>query len=271
MVDQVLHFARELREGGRARHQRRVHGHGRAVPQLRRDAARLPPAQRPAAGSASGRASISVSTVGVVPGIDRFAEEPLQLNLAVSLHAGHRRAARPPGAAQPHLPAGRRVRGLRALRAAHAPQGPFEYVVLRRRQRHRRAGAGLAARVRPPLYHLNLIAYNETGGEFARPAGGPLAAFRARLEAAACSCTVRRSPGAEIEAACGQLALRLAARTSACDAARAARRPSARSVRQRAAQAAAQLPGRPTRGRCRCRARSRRCRCDAGAISTCQW
>ena len=30
---------------------------------------------------------ISVSTVGVVPGIDRFAEEPLQLNLAVSLHA----------------------------------------------------------------------------------------------------------------------------------------------------------------------------------------
>ena len=67
--------------------------------------------------------------------------------------------------------------------------------------------AALAQRLRRPLYHLNLIAYNETGGEFARPApassppcapgsSGPASRHRAP------------SPGGDIEAACGQLALR---------------------------------------------------------------
>jgi 23S rRNA (adenine2503-C2)-methyltransferase len=68
--------------------------------------------------------------------------------------------------------------------------------------------AALAQRLRRPLYHLNLIAYNETGGEFSRPAPGELEALRRRLEKAAVSVTVRASPGGEIEAACGQLALR---------------------------------------------------------------
>jgi 23S rRNA (adenine2503-C2)-methyltransferase len=68
--------------------------------------------------------------------------------------------------------------------------------------------AALAQRLRRPLYHLNLIAYNETGGEFSRPRPGELEAMRRRLESAAVSVTVRTSPGGEIEAACGQLALR---------------------------------------------------------------
>jgi adenine C2-methylase RlmN of 23S rRNA A2503 and tRNA A37 len=54
---------------------------------------------------------------------------------------------------------------------------------------------------------LNLIAYNDTGGGFARPAPADVAGLRERLEAAGVRCTVRRSPGGEIEAACGQLAL----------------------------------------------------------------
>jgi 23S rRNA (adenine2503-C2)-methyltransferase len=84
----------------------------------------------------------------------------------------------------------------------------FEYVVLRGVNDTDEQAQMLAARVRPPHYHLNLIAYNETGGEFARPRADQLAALHVRLEAAGVSCTVRRSPGAEIEAACGQLALR---------------------------------------------------------------
>jgi len=66
----------------------------------------------------------------------------------------------------------------------------------------------LGHRVRPPHYHLNLIAYNDSGSQYARPRAADLAAFRDRLEDAGVSCTVRRSPGGEIEAACGQLALR---------------------------------------------------------------
>ena len=52
MVDQVLHFARRAAGRRPARDQRRVHGHGRAVPQLRADAACLPFAQRSRTGSA---------------------------------------------------------------------------------------------------------------------------------------------------------------------------------------------------------------------------
>ena len=59
---------------------------------------------------------ITVSTVGVVPGIRRLASERLPVTLAVSLHASHRRATQRAGAAQPPLPdrrGARRGRGLR--------------------------------------------------------------------------------------------------------------------------------------------------------------
>ena len=60
----------------------------------------------------------------------------------------------------------------------------------------------------PSTAHHNLIAYNQAGGRFARPSAEDLAVFRARLEKGGVKCTVRRSPGDDIEAACGQLALR---------------------------------------------------------------
>ena len=67
----------------------------------------------------------------------------------------------------------------------------------------------LAQRLRRPLYHLNLIAYNETGGEFTRPAAGEIEAMRdapgARRRERHGAAT---PPGGDIEAACGQLALR---------------------------------------------------------------
>ena len=55
----------------------------------------------------------------------------------------------------------------------------------------------------------------EAGGEFRRPTTAGLATFRAALERAGVACTVRRSPGVDIDAACGQLALRRDARTPA--------------------------------------------------------
>ena len=207
MLDQVLHFARSLRDD-----QRRVTNvvfMGMGEPFHNYDqtlrACRL---LNDESGFNLAARSISVSTVGVVPGIDRFAEEPLQLNLAVSLHAAT-------DALRDRLVPLNRAYALdevfaacaRYVRRTHR-KVLFEYVVLRGVNDTDEQAQMLAARVRPPHYHLNLIAYNETGGEFIRPRADQLAALRARLEAAGVSCTVRRSPGAEIEAACGQLALR---------------------------------------------------------------
>jgi len=83
----------------------------------------------------------------------------------------------------------------------------FEYVVLPGVNDGGEQVEGLVRLLKRPLYHLNLIAYNETGGEFARPSVHELTAFRAALERRGLSCSVRDSPGGEIDAACGQLAL----------------------------------------------------------------
>jgi 23S rRNA (adenine2503-C2)-methyltransferase len=206
MLDQVFYFARLLRD--EERHVTNVVFMGMGEPFHNYDetlrACRL---LNDEAGFNLAARSISVSTVGVVPGIDRFAEEDLQLNLAVSLHAATDEV-------RDRLVPLNRVYPLddvfaacaRYVRRTHR-KVLFEYVVLRGVNDTDEQAQMLAARVRPPHYHLNLIAYNETGGEFARPRAEQLAALHARLEAAGVSCTVRRSPGAEIEAACGQLSL----------------------------------------------------------------
>lgn len=208
MVDQVLHFSRLLRADG-DRRVTNVVFMGMGEPFHNYDqtlrACRL---LNDEAGFGLAARAISVSTVGVVPGIDRFAAEPLQANLAVSLHAATDEV-------RDRLVPLNRTWPLDAVFAACARYVArtrrklmFEYVMLRGVNDTPAQAQALAQRLRRPLYHLNLIAYNETGGEFSRPAQGEIAAFHARLEAAGVSCTVRRSPGGEIEAACGQLALR---------------------------------------------------------------
>ncbi len=151
--------------------------------------------------------SISVSTAGVVPGIDRLAREALQVNLAVSLHAATDEL-------RSRLVPLNRTYPLATLFAACARyvgrtrrKLMFEYVVLSGVNDTGEQVEGLVRLLKRPLYHLNLIAYNETGGEFARPSLRELTALRAALERRGLSCTVRESPGSEIDAACGQLAL----------------------------------------------------------------
>lgn len=208
IVDQVLHFARVLGAGGERRVSNVVlmgmgepfHNYDQAL-----RACRL--LNDPAGFGLAARA-ISVSTVGVVPGIDRFAAEPLQFNLAVSLHAAT-------DDLRDRLVPLNRTYPLGDLFAACARYVErtrrkllFEYVVLRGVNDTPAQVTALAQRLRRPLYHLNLIAYNETGGAFTRPAAGEIEALQARLERAGVSVTVRHSPGGDIEAACGQLALR---------------------------------------------------------------
>jgi 23S rRNA (adenine2503-C2)-methyltransferase len=207
MVDQVLAAQRALRPEGR--HVTNVVFMGMGEPFHNYDqtlrACRL--LNDPDGFGLAARA-ISVSTAGVVPGIDRFAGEALQLNLAVSLHAGTDALRGELVPLNRRYPLATLFAACERYVARTRRKLFFEYVVLAGVNDTAEQAGALARRLRRRLYHLNLIAYNAAGGPFERPRPDALAAFRGRLEAAGVSCTVRRSPGDDIEAACGQLALR---------------------------------------------------------------
>lgn len=153
-----------------------------------------------------GHRHITISTVGLVDKIDRFADEPLQVNLAISLHA-------PTDALRSQLmPVNRRF-PLSELMAACGRYVAktnrkvfFEYVMLEGINDDETRARELAALMREPLYHVNLIPYNATpDGEFSATPNDRIWRFAKILDAAGVPVTVRQNMGRDIAAACGQL------------------------------------------------------------------
>ena len=155
---------------------------------------------------------ITVSTVGVVPGIRRLALERLPVTLAVSLHAAtdDRRSEL--------VPLNRRYPIAEVLDAAAEYAGardagspsstPASPGSTTRWRRPRRSGASWAA-FRAPAAHVNLIPLNPTAGFGGEATATPrLRAFAERLRARGITATVRRNRGTDIAAACGQLRAR---------------------------------------------------------------
>jgi len=150
---------------------------------------------------------ITISTVGLVAGIRRLAEEPLQVGLAVSLHAPDeelRERLIPTAAHRFPLPSiidacndyvgktGRRV--------------TFEYCLMSGVNDSVEQARALAHLVRNTLCHVNLIPVNPTPDRsIRRPVRARSLAFQRELAARGVACTVRVEKGVEISAACGQL------------------------------------------------------------------
>lgn len=207
MVDQVLHFERSLRAAGERVTNVVLMGMGEPF-HAYAESLRACRLLNDADGFGLAARAISVSTAGVVPGIRRFTGEKEQFNLAVSLHAATDEV-------RDRLVPLNRTYPLRILLPACADHVRrtrrkllFEYVLLAGVNDTDEQVAALGRRLARSLYHLNVIVYNETGGEFVAPDAARVRAFVAAVADAGVACTVRRSPGTEIEAACGQLALR---------------------------------------------------------------
>ena len=152
---------------------------------------------------------ITISTVGLVPGIRALATRPLPVNLAVSLHAAD-------DARRDQLVPVNRRYPLDDLLAACAHyldakrrRVSFEWAMIdgvNDRPADAAALAELCHRLRPSA-HVNLIPLNPTPGYATR--GTPLPRvhdFRDRLVELGVNATVRRNRGTDIDAACGQLA-----------------------------------------------------------------
>ncbi len=155
--------------------------------------------------------SITVSTVGLVPGIRRLAELGLPITLAVSLHAPDdelRDALVPPN----------RQHGLEALLAAcddyvatTKRRMTFEYVLIdgvnASTEQAGRLGRLVRAGIRRgPVPHVNLIPMNATPAvPWRAPTPEVQRAFVAALAAEGVEATIRHNRGSDIDAACGQL------------------------------------------------------------------
>ncbi|MDQ6727130.1 MAG: 23S rRNA (adenine(2503)-C(2))-methyltransferase RlmN [Actinomycetota bacterium] len=150
---------------------------------------------------------LTISTVGVVPGILRLAGEALPVNLAVSLHAANNKLRDSLVPLNRRYPLGVLIDACGAWAAAKGRRLSFEWALIDGVNDRSSDAAELARLARPLGAHVNLIPLNPTPGYLTRgtPAAG-VAAFRDRLTAAGVNATVRRNRGTDIAAACGQLA-----------------------------------------------------------------
>ncbi|HEY8556207.1 MAG TPA: 23S rRNA (adenine(2503)-C(2))-methyltransferase RlmN [Actinomycetes bacterium] len=158
--------------------------------------------------------AITISTVGLVPGIRRAAAEPLRVNLAVSIHAASDDVRDRLVPVNRSWPIAELLEAVGDYVAATRRRVSFEYALM--------AGvnddleqAGRLGRLLAPLRvpgsgghaaHVNLIPYNPTPGTgFSPPSRAAVRRFRDAVAASGVPVSVRANRGVGIDAACGQL------------------------------------------------------------------
>ena len=149
---------------------------------------------------------ISLSTCGIVPGIDRLAQEKLQLTLSVSLHAPTddvRNTIMPVNKAYPTeelLQACRRYYEKTNRRIS------FEYAMINGVNDTEEAAKTLLRRLKGLPAHMNLIPLNHVEESPLKPSTRQaVQRFQKILEDGGVTATVRRTLGSDIDASCGQL------------------------------------------------------------------
>ncbi len=204
IVSQVIHFAELLQQRGE--HVTNLVFMGMGEPMANYDEMiRSVKILTHSRGFGLGQRHITISTIGIISGIEKLAEENLQIGLAISLHAPNNalRKELVPTATSNSVEdiiesgynyfkkTGRRV--------------TFEYALMDGINDSPQIANDLAELLRGNGSHVNLIPINPTAGDFKRPSNNRVHEFERILSAAGVNCTIRIEKGTEISAACGQL------------------------------------------------------------------
>ncbi len=153
-----------------------------------------------------GARHITISTVGVVPGIDRLAREDLPVNLAVSLHSANDEDRNALVPINQRYPLAMLEESCARYLDAKNRRLSFEWALIDGVNDRASDADELAILARRLRAHINLIPLNPTPGYLTR--GTPMDRvheFRDRLTSMGANATVRRTRGTDIDAACGQL------------------------------------------------------------------
>ena len=153
-----------------------------------------------------GMRNISLSTCGLVPGIERLAKEKLQLTLSVSLHAPNNAIRSGMMPVNDAYPLEKLMPAVRAYQETTGRRVSFEYSMVRGVNDSDACARELAKLIRGMGAHVNLIPINPVDGSpYSASDDNNVKRFQALLTQLGVNATVRRRLGSEISAACGQL------------------------------------------------------------------
>ncbi len=151
----------------------------------------------------------AISTVGWIPGIDALAQEPMPIRLALSIHAADDELRSEIMPVNDRYPLTEVLAACERFYAVKKRQVFVEYVMLAGVNDEAVHARELAAVLDPKIYKVNLIPYNPTG-MYDGSSRAVIERFRAVLEEHGVGATVRLTMGRDIDAACGQLAAKVA-------------------------------------------------------------
>jgi 23S rRNA (adenine2503-C2)-methyltransferase len=151
-----------------------------------------------------GSRKISVSTSGIVEGIERFANEDLQVNLSISLHAPNNTLRSKLMPVNNRYPLEDVLSAVDDYILKTNRKVMFEYLMIKGENDSISCAKELALLMKKPLYMVNLIVYNPTG-KFKASDSKTIKKFKEYLEGEGIFTTQRYEFGRGINAACGQL------------------------------------------------------------------
>jgi 23S rRNA (adenine2503-C2)-methyltransferase len=206
IVEQVIHYARQLAEEGERVTNIVLMGMGEPFHNYEATMSAIDRLNHPE-GFNLGARRFTVSTVGLVPMIKRFADEGSQINLAVSLHTTDDALRSSMIPINRKYPVRELLDACREYVEKTNRRITFEWALIRDVNDSPEHARQLAEHLKGLLSHVNVIPLNPTQGyEGEATTRARAEAFRAELERHGIPCTIRMRRGIDIQAGCGQLA-----------------------------------------------------------------
>lgn len=157
-------------------------------------------------GIAIGARHITISTCGIIPKIKEFSKLPLQVNLAISLHAPTNEIRNKIMPINKAYPLEELITAIKEYINKTNRRVTMEYILLKDVNDSFSDAIKLASLIRGMNVYVNLIPYNETSHiEFKKSDKSRIDLFYQTLQQEKINVTVRREFGSKISAACGQL------------------------------------------------------------------